>query len=232
MLKYLLLSLAAALCLACRQNEAPELGSEFKSDSNSIITVPSEALETVPKKDSLSKLTGTLKDSLDVKPDSGNQSIAPKSVRPSIKPKSQKNVPKSKEVKPVLKLAEEADYFSVAQTLEESRALSRLNFERAKSLLNKNLDSALIHTRFALQIYENGSLFTLCSLILLKKENYSAAVISADRSLIQNDHWDETDLKTAYRVKAEALKELNKKYPSQDTFLKWVRAKNQYEVIK
>ncbi len=223
--KYLLLSFLFLLCISCKREESQDAFAEFKTDSTKVIVEPDIENKTVALPDT------THNDSVISNVDSTEspKDTIVKDVHKSKtkKPKEEIAVIKSK---PVLMVT--TAYFSIPKTVEEAKALSHLNFEVAKTLINSNPDSALFHVRFAAKNYENGSLFAMSAYIFFKKGRYSEAVTAADRSIIQNDHWDAGDLKTAYRIKAEALEAMNKKYPSDDTWLKATNARNQYEVIK
>lgn len=78
-------------------------------------------------------------------------------------------------------------------------------------------EEELLACRFidrALELYENGSLWTEKAKHAYNAGNYEKTIIYCDASLRRNDHWDSEDRKRARMFKYKACDQLAQKYPS------------------
>lgn len=101
-------------------------------------------------------------------------------------------------------------------TKEEAQEWGYFLWGKAKYLQEKgSVDSSLYYANRGIAIYENGSLFTIKSLCMLIKKEYSSAKTIAEVSLGRTDHWGkERDRELSLDVRLKALEELSMQYPS------------------
>jgi hypothetical protein len=85
-------------------------------------------------------------------------------------------------------------------------------------------DSALYYANEAIKLFENGSLFRLKAEALLNLGLYSNASVACDICTERDDHWDITDIMKCESLKCECLRELFKKFPSQESKTRYEKA--------
>lgn len=172
-------------------------------------TSQGKAIKTPPGQDSLSAMAAVA------------PSAAPFASKQ--KPGNQKTVPqgKARTGKPApVSQAASPSFWSMPKTLEEANTLAQQHCRGARYFLTEAPDTAMKHVLFALNLYENGSLFSLKARLHLNAGQFPEAVNAAERSIALDDHWYRKDLLGAYEVRARALKALAEKFPSEDAQLK------------
>ena|GEM_PF-5716190 len=116
-------------------------------------------------------------------------------------------------------------------THQEALECAKYHCVKAKEYYNgnKSPDTAYMHCKKGLSLYENGSLFTIKADILNQVQRYSESVRAAEISISRNDHWEAKDKVEAYRVRCSSLYVINKRFPSTEALSNYKKAVDEFE---
>jgi len=106
------------------------------------------------------------------------------------------------------------DFTSPAVKKADALKCAQYHWKKADSLLLNNPDKAFTHTKRALDLYENGSLFYQKAFQLHGLKRFNEALLAADICMARSDHWNKNDPVKALRLKIVTLEALMNIHPS------------------
>jgi hypothetical protein len=152
-------------------------------------------------------------------------------VQPAIVEKSMDSVIAIRSIEP--EKSSSMDCYSLTGsplTRQEALECAKHHWKEAQRYYNaKGLDTAYLHCKKALSLFENGSLFTIKADIMNQAERYSESVQAAEISISRNDHWEAKDKIEAYRVRCSSLYVINKRFPSTEALNNYKKAVDEFE---
>ena len=111
----------------------------------------------------------------------------------------------------------ENDYIWISEKPKTRQEAYQWAYKAYKMSLSEDSLLASRYIDRALDLYENGSLWTEKAKHALNAGNYEKAIMYCDASLRRHDHWDTEDRKRARLIKYRACEELYDMYPSELT---------------